>query len=263
MFPSVLPELVEEISVLRSPVNEDQKLPIGSVANKMTKTVMRYHQYGRITPMICVAGAVADAVLQIMLNGRQLERAYVNNGGDIALHLSEHKRFDIGVCENPDTTPNAVSISSTVRIESHQGIGGIATSGWRGRSHSLGIADAVTVLADTAVNADAAATLIANAVDLPDSEKVTRVAAHELNPDSDLKQQAVTTDVQTLNSKEISYALQSGVNTATRMLRNKQCVAAFISLQGTSRVVGHFTEEESSARYLQQQQVYATGATYA
>ena len=44
---------------------------------------------------------------------------------------------------------------------------GIATSGWRGRSFSLGIADAVTVLAATAAEADAAATMIANAVDLP------------------------------------------------------------------------------------------------
>ena len=38
---------------------------------------------------------------------------------------------------------------------------GVATSGWRGRSHSLGIADSVTVLAATAAMADAAATVIA------------------------------------------------------------------------------------------------------
>jgi ApbE superfamily uncharacterized protein (UPF0280 family) len=45
---------------------------------------------------------------------------------------------------------------------------GIATSGWRGRSFSLGIADSVTVLARTAAQADAAATVIANAVDADD-----------------------------------------------------------------------------------------------
>ena len=43
-------------------------------------------------------------------------------------------------------------------IGADQPVGGIATSGWRGRSQSLGIADAVTVLADTAARADAAAT---------------------------------------------------------------------------------------------------------
>ena len=63
---------------------------------------------------------------------------------------------------------------------------GIATSGWRGRSFSLGIADAVTVLADRAAAADAAATIIANAVDLPGHPAIVRVPACELAPDSDL-----------------------------------------------------------------------------
>ena len=38
------------------------------------------------------------------------------------------------------------------------GVGGVATSGWPGRSHSLGLAEAGTVLADTAAAADVADT---------------------------------------------------------------------------------------------------------
>ena len=63
---------------------------------------------------------------------------------------------------------------------------GIATSGRHGRSFSLGIADAVTVLARTASQADAAATIIANAVDLPGHPAIVRCRRDELQPDSDL-----------------------------------------------------------------------------
>ena len=63
---------------------------------------------------------------------------------------------------------------------------GIATSGRHGRSFSLGIADAVTVLARTASQADAAATVIANAVDLPGHPAIVRCPAQDLQPDSDL-----------------------------------------------------------------------------
>ena len=60
---------------------------------------------------------------------------------------------------------------------------GVATSGWRGRSFSLGIADAVTVLARTGAAADAAATIIANAVDLPGHPAVdARAGARRSRP---------------------------------------------------------------------------------
>jgi hypothetical protein len=58
-------------------------------------------------------------------------------------------------------------LGDRLTIRSEDGVRGVATSGWRGRSFSLGIADAVTVLARSGAEADAAATLIANAVNLP------------------------------------------------------------------------------------------------
>ena len=60
----------------------------------------------------------------------------------------------------------------------------------------------VTVLADTAACADVAATLIANAVDLPGHGAITRAPARTLFPDSDLGAIPVTTDVGALSAAE-------------------------------------------------------------
>ena len=114
-----------------------------------------------ITPMAAVAGAVAEEILGTMTAAAKLSRAYVNNGGDIALHLAPGEHFVMGMVERPDRP----SLFGTATLDSAQPVRGIATSGWRGRSFSLGIADAVTVLGDRAAMADAAATVIANAVD--------------------------------------------------------------------------------------------------
>ncbi|RWG08581.1 MAG: UPF0280 family protein, partial [Mesorhizobium sp.] len=108
-----------------------------------------------------VAGSVADEVLAALLAGRRLERAYVNNGGDSAIHLGKGGTITLAIAG----TGHGMADRITIRAE--DGVRGVATSGWRGRSFSLGIADAVTVLARTGAEADAAATLIANAVDLP------------------------------------------------------------------------------------------------
>jgi len=55
-----------------------------------------------ITPMAAVAGSVAEEILGAMLYAAQLERAYVNNGGDIALHLADGEHFTVGLAERPD-----------------------------------------------------------------------------------------------------------------------------------------------------------------
>src|SRR5262249_26464473 len=135
-----------------------------------------------ITPMAAVAGSVAEEILGAMLSIGPLDRAYVNNGGDIALHLVGREQFTIGLMDRPD----ARGVMLTMTVEAVDPIRGIAPSGRHGRSFSLGIADAVTVLAKTASQADAAATIIANVVDLPGHPAILRVPAIELQPDSDL-----------------------------------------------------------------------------
>ena len=148
-----------------------------------------------ITPMAAVAGAVAEEILAAMIAAAELSRAYVNDGGDIAIHLTACEKFVVGMVERPDRP----SLFGTTTLHAKDPVRGIATSGWRGRSFSLGIADAVTVLADRAAAADAAATIIANAVDLPGHPAIVRVPARELAPDSDLGDHAVTQAVGSLD----------------------------------------------------------------
>jgi hypothetical protein len=115
---------------------------------------------------------------------------------------------------------------------------GVATSGWRGRSFSLGIADAVTVLASSAAVADAAATLIANAVDLPGHPAIERTPAGDLDPQSDLGDLLVTREVGPLAANEIDIALAAGALEAEHWRRAGVIEAAALRLGEASRLVG-------------------------
>jgi ApbE superfamily uncharacterized protein (UPF0280 family) len=114
----------------------------------------------------------------------------------------------------------------------------VATSGWRGRSFSLGIADAVTVLARDGAAADAAATLIANAVDLPGHTAIVRRPARELTPDSDLGDRPVTVAVARLDPAEAAAALESGHAVAEAFRSRGWIVAAALFLQNQTRTSG-------------------------
>jgi hypothetical protein len=241
-FATVLDELCSELPLLRQPCTPESDWPHGAIALRMMAAVIPYASEYFITPMAAVAGAVAEEILGAMLAAAELSRAYVNDGGDIALHLSRSEKFVVGMVERPDRP----SLFGTTMLESSQPIRGIATSGWRGRSFSLGIADAVTVLADRAAAADAAATIIANAVDLPGHPAIVRIAASELAPDSDLGNRLVTQDVAHLSASDVSQALAAGVATAECLRRIGLIRAAALNLQGEIRLVGALAELTSS-----------------
>ncbi len=202
-FTGLLDELCAELTELRKAAEPASYALKGSVARRMYRAVAPYAADCFITPMAAVAGSVAEEVLEAMLGAAVLDQAYVNNGGDIALHLGSGERFTVGVMDRPDR--GGMMRSMTVGFD--HPARGIATSGRHGRSFSLGIADAVTVLAVTASRADAAATVIANAVDLPGHPAVTRVPAQDIQPDSDLGARLVTRDVGELSQAEIMRAL--------------------------------------------------------
>jgi uncharacterized protein len=233
-FPAILDELCGELSLLRQPARPGGPWPRGVIARRMTAAVEPYASETFITPMAAVAGAVAEEVLAVMTSAAQLSRAYVNNGGDIALYLGPGSHFVVGMVERPDRR----SLFGTVRVDFAHPSRGIATSGWRGRSFSLGIADAVTVLAESAAMADAAATVIANAVDLPGHPAVVRVPACELASDSDLGSQRVTCAVGELGSSEVSEALSAGVALARSFCAAGLIHSAALCLRGKTQVVG-------------------------
>ncbi len=186
-----------------------------------------------VTPMAAVAGAVADEVLAALVRDREIDRAYVNNGGDIALHLPPRESFKTGLITLGDEA--GLGVYTCIRGETT--VRGIATSGWRGRSLSLGIADSVTVLARSAAAADVAATLIANAVDL-DDDAVQRLPAREIDADSDLGDRLVTVAVGPLSPDTIDNALGRGCVTAQAMADRGLIEGAHLTLKTESRVIG-------------------------
>ncbi|MGA8319463.1 MAG: UPF0280 family protein [Xanthobacteraceae bacterium] len=233
-FGGLLAELCQELVLLRSPFDRTRAMPVGPVARRMAAAVAPFAQDIFITPMAAVAGAVAEEIIDVMTAAAPLTRAYVNNGGDIALHLTGRQRFKIGLIDRPDLP----SLFGTTEIGAADGIRGIATSGYLGRSFSLGIAEAVTVLAPTAAMADAAATVIANAVDLPNHPAIQRVPANSLQPDNDLGAIPVTRTVGALSYDDIETALGRGMLEADRLLKRGLIAAAALRLQGTSRALG-------------------------
>ncbi|BDG74917.1 UPF0280 family protein [Roseomonas fluvialis] len=230
-FPDILPSLAAELPALRRPIAESA--PVSHpVARRMVAACAPFAPHF-ITPMAAVAGAVADALLAEMLRAAPLARAYVNDGGDIALHVAPGETLAIGLAADPAR----LALDGALRVTAGSGIGGVATSGRHGRSFSLGIADAVTVLARDAATADAAATLIANAVDL-DSAAIARAPAESLDPDSDLGARLVTVAVGSLSVAEIQAALASGLARAEAFRAAGHIIGAALRLGGTLRTTG-------------------------
>jgi uncharacterized protein len=230
-FPEILPELTQELAILRRPIGEGMPVLKGPVARRMAEAVWP-HRGAFITPMAAVAGAVAEEMLSALLSGRSIGKAYVNDGGDIALYLSPGERFSAGIVADLRTP----AIEGRAEIAAESPARGIATSGQGGRSFSLGIADAVTVLASRAADADAAATLIANAVDL-DHPAIERRPATSLDPDSDLGDLPVTVGVGALSPSEIAVALEGGVRIAEAFADAGLILAAMLQLRGQRRIV--------------------------
>ncbi len=227
---SVLATLVEELPLLRARHHSGRQFA-GPVARRMHAAC--HLAGGRfVTPMIAVAGAVADHILAAMLASKfanDVTKISVNNGGDVAFW----------------TAPGAIAKAQLAGVDGGMMTihgptvwRGLATSGWQGRSHSLGIADSVSVLARTAATADIAATLIANSVNLTSHRGIERVPAKSLNPESDLGDRLVTTAVPQLPRDDVFAAVDGGRTVAQQILDQEHIAGAVISLQGHTEIIG-------------------------
>ena len=235
-FQNLLQELVDELPVLRSPM-EPGRIFKGPIARRMQDAISPYQEVF-VTPMAAVAGAVADEVLTVMKEGNALDKAYVNNGGDSAFHISGSQKIEATI---------ATSTAGKIVIDSSDPFRGIATSGWSGRSHSLGIADNVSVVAKNAAAADVAASLIANAVDIPGHKAIDRATAISLSPDSDLGEKLVTTDVGELSPLEIDGALINGAEFADDLRQQDLIGGALLVLKDQVRHVGALPKLEQAS----------------
>ena len=249
-FQPLLDELVSELPLLRQAIESRAPWPTpassgprgqpnpvaqlqwpppcplhGKVARRMWLACAPFAA-GFITPMAAVAGAVAQE-LMACYERPGIGRAWANNGGDIALFLAPGQSVSIGLVADLAR----VQLDGQFRVQAQMPVRGIATSGWRGRSFSLGIADSVTVLARSAAMADAAATVVANAVNAADP-RIVRRPAHTLKDDSDLGAHEVTYEVPALPAAVVQAALQRGAQRACELRAAGLIHAAVLLCQG-------------------------------
>ena len=231
-FETIIAEIAAELPALRCGVSPLTTPPDGVVAKRMHDAALSFVNGRYLTRMAAVAGAIADEILAAMTQAGELKRAYVNNGGDIALHLAPGQSYRTAIKSYDGVDLGRVEITADDPVR------GIATSGRHGRSLSRGIADSVTVLADCAAQADVAATLIANAVDLADHPAIIRCPAQDIVDDSDLGTLPVVSRCGRLSRAECADALTKGRHLAGIFQSRGLIVGAGLFLQGLAVTTG-------------------------
>jgi ApbE superfamily uncharacterized protein (UPF0280 family) len=122
-----------------------------------------------VGPMAAVAGAIAEFVGRDLLN-TGLQEIMVENGGDI--FIKRNKECLAAIFAGRSPLNQKVGLRIPPRL---MPVGLCTSSGTVGHSLSLGIADSVTVLAPSALLADAAATRLGNEVSAGDQENINKV----------------------------------------------------------------------------------------
>lgn len=234
-FRTILEELVAELPLLRAKARPAVAGPESAVGQRMMKAVLPFAERHFITPMAAVAGAVADEMLASMQSafsgGGCPARIYVNNGGDIAVHLGRTAEFRVRMARE-----TGVSLGDFI-LDGAGPSRGVATSGRGGRSLSMGIADSVTIIAANAAAADAAATIVGNAVDLPGHPQISRARAIDVVDDSDLGERMVVVGCGRLSDEEVSSALSAGAVIAEQLHAEQLVHRAALFLQDQGRLV--------------------------
>jgi len=231
-FENLLLNLVKDLRLLKKEVQYNRKFK-NVIAQKMQLATQEFYPEF-ITPMAAVAGSIADSILEVLTNGFDLQKAYVNNGGDVSFYLSKGQKMKSSIASMENTF---------TEIKYNHKSRGIATSGWKGRSFSFGVADSVTVLANNAAMADAAATMIANSVDIKDHYLIKKQMAKDLYDDSDLLNKMVTVEVGDLSKKDVLKAIENGHMQATKYLHKNLINSALIQLRGYFCIVQNVSSQ--------------------
>ncbi|MCS7281208.1 MAG: UPF0280 family protein [Desulfobacterota bacterium] len=227
---SILSELRDVLPLLKVKaylIKKTSALP--DVAKKMINACMLVD--GKtLTPMAAVAGAVSDVLIERVIEDWDVDFAYINNGGDISAYSKRKTYFRIKVADiNSSTLIDPIFVLSGLERV------GVATSGFGGRSFTLGICDLVTVFAESGAIADASATFICNATYV-DSPSVKKKRAKDLDPLSDLDEEVVVFRGK-LTYPEMKKALESGLDVAYKLKKSKVIFDAYLrigDLSGTT-----------------------------
>jgi ApbE superfamily uncharacterized protein (UPF0280 family) len=133
------------------PYSQDKKAP------EIIKSMIHTTALCGVGPMAAVAGAIAEFVGKELLN--YSSEVIIENGGDIFIKSNKIRKVSIFAGRSP------FSQRIILKIEAKENYIGICTSsGMVGPSLSFGQADAVTVISDSVLLADAAATAVGNII---------------------------------------------------------------------------------------------------
>jgi ApbE superfamily uncharacterized protein (UPF0280 family) len=210
--------------LLSRPISEAVKWPKGDLAVQMISNVKAIGD-DDLTPMAAVAGTIADAVADWLVD-QKMDRVIVDNGGDIALRLEAGETATVGIRPQIDN----LLVSHVLHLDAGQASWGVTTSGVGGRSLTRGIASAVTVVAANASVADAAATAIGNACFVEDGG-IVQLPAERLDPNTDLAGLLVTTKVGKLLPGKVLKAVENARQKAELLSQRKIILGAYIALQ--------------------------------
>lgn len=187
-----------------------------------------------LTPLAAVAGATSDMVANYLLK-TSATKIVVNNGGDISIRLREGGKTRVGL--GLDRARKEINYSLSVENDC-----GICTSGIGGRSFTLGVANAIVVLAECASVADAAATYLGNKTTV-NSRNVKREWAERIYPDTDIPGKKVTVSVGALSEAEIRQALESGQMEALKLTNNGIIHGVVLSVKDNILPLGVFADK--------------------
>jgi hypothetical protein len=182
------------------------------------------------TPLAAVAGAIADLVADYIAATTDATKIMIDNGGDISIRLRGDDQVRVGL--RLDVASKRIDYVLSVERDC-----GICTSGFGGRSFTLGVANAVTVLAERAALADAVATYLGNKTTV-DSPNVEREWAENIDPETDIPGKKVTKYVGVISEAEIQQALQNGWEEALRLINRGTICGAVIAVKGNTVTAG-------------------------
>ncbi len=218
-----LADLLSVIKRRSETIRRVQGLP--SVVQRMIQATQQMED-PYLTPLAAVAGAVSDEVANF-LEARDGSRIIVNNGGDIALRLRPDETVKVGIRLDVQRQACAYSLI----VDGMMGIGGVATSGLGGRSFTKGLASAAVAIGQSAVYADAAATVLGNSTWVDDPNIDTELA-EKLYPDTDIAGQRVVIKVGEIGERKIREAMQNGLKTASLLINKGLIRGGIIALKG-------------------------------
>ena len=227
----ILEELAEFKQIITKNIGEvktNSKYP--RVVNRMISSVKRTEDQ-TMTAKAAVAGAMADEIADLIFEDGDVSKVIVNNGGDIAIRLRGIEIANVGIISDLSRK----EITHKLLVDSGGNIGGVATSGFGGRSFTKGIASAAVVVASTASLADAVATVLGNTVNV-DDPVIERQLAEEIYPGTDIPGHLVTTRVGNISQNKIKEALEKGLIKARELQDKGLIFGALLALKGEVRI---------------------------